>query len=128
MNDTGRHPTWTFLTNHARVLRLIADEPNVRIRDIAATIGITERAVGSIVNDLRDAGYIEVRREGRRNRYTIVPGRHLRHPSQRTIPIQALLALFNQHDSGDGDPAHAPRAASDGAGTATDQDEPATQQ
>ncbi|WP_188196628.1 helix-turn-helix transcriptional regulator [Nonomuraea sp. SYSU D8015] len=110
MNDTERQSTWTFLTNHAQVLRLIADDPHARIRDIAARIGITERAAGGIVNDLEDAGYIEVRREGRRNRYTIVPGLHLRHPSQRTIPIQALLDLFNQHDPGDGDPAHAPRA------------------
>ncbi|GAA3263738.1 helix-turn-helix transcriptional regulator [Nonomuraea helvata] len=89
MNDTERQPTWTFLTNHARVLRLIADNPQARIRDIAQTIGITERAAMGIVNDLKDAGYIDVLREGRRNRYTIVPGQHLRHPSQRTIPVQA---------------------------------------
>ncbi|AQZ62578.1 hypothetical protein BKM31_14915 [[Actinomadura] parvosata subsp. kistnae] len=57
-------PTWTFLTNHARVLRLLADNPQARISDIAHAIGITQRAVTGIISDLREAGYIEVPREG----------------------------------------------------------------
>ncbi|MDP4508940.1 winged helix-turn-helix domain-containing protein [Nonomuraea turcica] len=76
------------------MLLLIAADPQVRVRDIAKSIGITERAAQSIVTDLLEAGYVEREREGRRNRYAILPGRHLRHPSQSTIPVQAIIDLF----------------------------------
>jgi hypothetical protein len=59
---------WTFLINHARVLPAIAGDPQVRIRDIAQRIGITERVAQSIVTDLLEAGYLERKRKGRRNR------------------------------------------------------------
>ncbi|HEX4811875.1 MAG TPA: winged helix-turn-helix domain-containing protein [Nonomuraea sp.] len=90
----GREPTWTFLTNHARVLVILAGNPRARIRDIAAAIGITERAAHGIINDLVQEGYVERVREGRRNRYEIVPGGRLRHPSQNTVPVQGLIDLF----------------------------------
>ncbi|MFB9631563.1 helix-turn-helix transcriptional regulator [Nonomuraea helvata] len=86
------------------MLFIIADDPHVRIRDIAAAIGITERAAGSIVNDLPEAGYIERLREGRRNRYAIIPDQHLRHPTQCAIPVQTILDLFIQNDSTGGKP------------------------
>ncbi len=62
---------WGFLTNHARVLLCIAHDPNMRLRDIAATLGITERSAYAIVNDLTDAGYVLKERDGRRNRYIV---------------------------------------------------------
>jgi DNA-binding transcriptional ArsR family regulator len=62
---------WTFLSNHARVLVCIAHDPGVRLRDIAATLGITERTAFGIVSDLTDAGYVEKQKDGRRNRYRI---------------------------------------------------------
>ena len=62
---------WSFLTNHARVLVCIADDPGVRLRDIAATLGITERTAFGIVTDLTEAGYVVKDKEGRRNRYRI---------------------------------------------------------
>lgn len=62
---------WSFLTNHARVLVCIADDPGVRLRDMAATLGITERTAFGIVSDLTDAGYVVKEKEGRRNRYRI---------------------------------------------------------
>jgi len=62
---------WSFLTNHARVLLCIADDPGVRLREIAATLAITERSAFGIVDDLVDAGYVVKEREGRRNRYQI---------------------------------------------------------
>jgi DNA-binding transcriptional ArsR family regulator len=62
---------WSFLTNHARVLVCIAHDPGVRLRDIAATIGITERSAFSIVTDLTEAGYVVKHKDGRRNRYRI---------------------------------------------------------
>jgi hypothetical protein len=64
-------PEWSFLTNHAKALLCIADDPGVRLRDIAATLGVTERSAFAIVNDLTDAGYVVKVREGRRNRYEI---------------------------------------------------------
>ncbi len=63
--------TWSFLTNHARALICIAHDPGVRLRDIAATLGITERRAFGIVTDLTEAGYVVKEKEGRRNRYRI---------------------------------------------------------
>lgn len=78
---------WSFLTNHARVLVCVAHDPGIRLRDIAASLGITERSAHSIVTDLASAGYVVKERDGRRNRYQIQ--HHLPLPeatgSQRTI-------------------------------------------
>jgi DNA-binding transcriptional ArsR family regulator len=62
---------WSFLTNHARVLICIAHDPGVRLRDIAATLDITERSAYGIVSELAEAGYVVKERDGRRNRYRI---------------------------------------------------------
>ena len=62
---------WSFLTNHSRVLVCIAHDPGMRLRDIASTIGITERRAFGIVNDLIAAGYVVKNKDGRRNRYSI---------------------------------------------------------
>src|SRR5215210_4738899 len=64
-------PSWSFLTNHARVLLCIANDPGVRLREIGEAVGITERAAHRIVVELAAAGYISRRRNGRRNHYTI---------------------------------------------------------
>jgi hypothetical protein len=88
----SRH--WTFLTNHARVLVEIARDPNNRLRDIAAGIGITERAAQAIVNDLEEAGYITRTRIGRRNHYSVDPTRPFRHPADADQRVAGLLTLF----------------------------------
>ncbi|MEA2588106.1 MAG: hypothetical protein QOH66_1033 [Actinomycetota bacterium] len=62
---------WSFLTNHARTLVLMAHDPDIRLRDIAATLGITERNAHSIVRDLAEGGYVLKYKDGRRNRYQI---------------------------------------------------------
>ena len=62
---------WSFLTNHARVLLCIAHDPGVRLRDIAARVGVTERTAYGIVTDLTEAGYVVKHKDGRRNRYQI---------------------------------------------------------
>ena len=67
----GSPSRWTFLTNHAQVLLCIADDPGIRLREIGARVGITERAAHRIVVELEAAGYMTRRRNGRRNRYTV---------------------------------------------------------
>src|SRR5260221_6785523 len=62
---------WSFLTNHARVLLCVARDPGVRLRDIAAGLGITERSAFGIISDLVEAGYVVKEKDGRRNRYHI---------------------------------------------------------
>ena len=62
---------WNFLTNHGRALICIARDPEVRLRDIAASLGITERRAHDIVNDLTQGGYVIKEKEGRRNRYQV---------------------------------------------------------
>jgi hypothetical protein len=80
----GRRSDWTFLTNHARVLLSIAADPQVRVRDIAAHLGITERAAHSIVADLLAAGHVERERKGRRNRNAIGPALASRQPARHS--------------------------------------------
>lgn len=89
-------PDWTFLTNHAHVLVCIAEEADVRGRDIAERVGITERAAQSIISDLVDAGYVTRTREGRRNHYTINVDGRLRHPLQEDHTIGELLVALGR--------------------------------
>ncbi len=85
---------WTFLTNHARVLLCIAHDPGLRLRDIAATLGITERSAHAIVSDLTAAGYVIKQRDGRRNRYEIQVHLPLPEPGTREPAIGEMLAVL----------------------------------
>ena len=87
-------PSWTFLTNHAHVLLTIAAEPEIRIRDIASEVGITERAAHRIVADLEEAGYLKVTKVGRRNEYVGLRDLPLRHPAERHHRIGELLKVL----------------------------------
>lgn len=93
------HNGWTFLTNHARVLAAIADDPSTRIRDIAAHCRLTERAVQKIIADLEQDGYLSHTREGRGNVYRIEQGRVLRHPAEAGLQVAALLSLLVQDEA-----------------------------
>ncbi|MEU5951351.1 helix-turn-helix domain-containing protein [Streptomyces sp. NPDC047525] len=92
------HIGWTFLTNHARVLAAIADDPATRIRDIAARCRLTERAVQKIVADLEGGGYLSHTRQGRSNAYRIEAGTILRHPAESGLEVAELLTFLVQHD------------------------------
>ncbi len=85
---------WTFLTNHAHVLLCVAQDPDVRHRDLAERVGITERAAQRIVADLVEAGYLERSREGRRNRYALHPELPLRHPLEREHLVGEILGVL----------------------------------
>jgi DNA-binding IclR family transcriptional regulator len=87
-------PSWTFLTNHARVLLCIAHDPGVRLRDIAARLDITERSAYGIVTDLAQAGYIVKHKEGRRNRYQIQAHLPLPESTSREHTLGEVLALL----------------------------------
>ncbi|MFI6602460.1 helix-turn-helix transcriptional regulator [Nonomuraea sp. NPDC050536] len=99
MGNSDHHSAWTFLTHHARVLLEIARDPEVRLRDISATIGITERAVQGIVTDLHDAGYLTRDRVGRRNRYGLNLDQKFRHPTEAHAPVRALVDLFSAYEA-----------------------------
>jgi hypothetical protein len=86
--------SWTFLTNHARVLLCIAHDPGVRLRDIAASLGITERSAYGIVTDLAEAGYVVKQKTGRRNRYQIQAHLPLPEPSSQERTVGDVLALL----------------------------------
>jgi hypothetical protein len=92
-------PTWGFLTNHALVLLCIARDPGVRLRDIAASVGITERSAFGIVSDLAVAGYIVKEKGGRRNRYLVETDVPLPESADRRLPIGDLLALLGGQDA-----------------------------
>jgi predicted transcriptional regulator len=84
-------PGWKFLTNHALVLCLIAQQPRITAREIAANVGITEKATRNIINDLEADEYITKKREGRRIRYTVDPDMPLRSETQQNKAIGDLL-------------------------------------
>ena len=84
---------WTFLTNHAHVLLCIAQDGEARMRDMAERVGITERAVQRIIDDLTTAGYLKVERTGRRNRYEINSALHMRHPVESHCAVSGLIDL-----------------------------------
>jgi DNA-binding MarR family transcriptional regulator len=93
--EAARSGSWTFLTNHARVLACIARQPDVLLREVAASVGITERAVQAIVADLEASGYLERARVGRRNRYQVDPSSRLRHPLNAHVEVRELLDLLD---------------------------------
>jgi hypothetical protein len=134
--------SWTFLTSHARVLLLVAHDPGVRLRDIAASLDITERSAFGIITDLVEAGYVVKEKTGRRNRYHIQAHLPLPEPTTQERTVGEVLALLTgiglattytpaaaagsqgtaaaDHataETGAGRPAGAPRAAAHG-GTA----------
>lgn len=82
---------WTFLTNHGHVLACLAADPAVRLREVAATVGISERAVQAILADLVEAGYVERERLGRCNHYRVREDGPLRHPLHAGHHIGELL-------------------------------------
>ena len=86
--------SWSFLTNHARVLLRIAEDPGVRLRDIADTVGITERSAYGIVTDLVAAGYVIKQKDGRRNRYQIQAHLPLPEPASREPAVGEVLAVL----------------------------------
>ena len=85
---------WTFLTSHARALLCIAHDPGVRLRDIAASLGITERSAYAIVTDLAEAGYVVKQKDGRRNRYQIQAHLPLPEGGHGDLAIGEVLALL----------------------------------
>ena len=95
MSDAQQRP-WTFLTNHARVLVLISQDSEIRLRDLSAAIGITERSAQRIVAELEEAGYLTHERVGRRNRYQVSLEVGLRHPHEQDVEVGLLLGLFSR--------------------------------
>src|SRR5215211_4740737 len=85
---------WRFVTNHAHVLECIATSPGARLRDIAATVGITERTVAQIVRDLEQAGYLTRTRVGRNNHYEVHDELPLRHPDHRHHTVGELIRFL----------------------------------
>src|SRR6478672_266389 len=101
MSIADQTKNWTFLTNHAQVLLCLADTPDIRLREVAERVGITERATQRILAELVEAGYVTTERVGRRNKYTVDRQHAMRHSAQFGYEIGALLeALTNENSSG----------------------------
>jgi len=90
--------SWTLLSGHGHVLVEIARNPEARIRDISAAVGLTERTVQAIVADLEAAGYITRARSGRRTRYTVRHDSTFRHPAQEGLRVGPFLGLLAAAD------------------------------
>jgi len=90
--------SWTFLTNHAHVLLAVAATPDLRLKEIAEHVNITERTATQILADLEAAGCVERRKEGRRNHYTIRAQVPLRHPLEEHHQIADLITALNHRE------------------------------
>lgn len=88
--------SWTFLTNHTHVIAVLHADPHKVLREVAVEVGITERAVQKIIQDLEEDGFIERERVGRQNRYRILKGQSLRHPIEAHRKIGDLLKLITE--------------------------------
>lgn len=97
---TAQTPTWSFLTNYARVLLCIAEDPGLRLREIGDRVGITERGAHRIVDELVAAGYISRTRTGRRNHYSINPDQPLRDRLIQEQRVGDLLAILSASHTG----------------------------
>lgn len=87
---------WTVFSNHGHVLIFVATNPEARIRDIAAAVGITERRAQAIVSELVGVGFLSVRKNGRRNTYSVNPEARLRHPAESQHTIGEVISLFQE--------------------------------
>lgn len=86
---------WTFLSNHGHVLIYISQHPEARVREIASSVGITERRALAILAEIEEADYITVKRIGRRNHYTVNSSGRFRHPLEANRSIKSLLKIFS---------------------------------
>lgn len=93
---------WSLLTNHGRLLLAIENEPGLRVRDMAERLEMSERGVSLILRDLRNAGYLTSRREGRRTFYSVVPEKPLRRHSLRHQTVGQLLRLLAEAETSRG--------------------------
>ena len=98
MSSDNVQRSWTFLTNHTQVLLCLTRDPDMRLRDVADSVGVTERAVQRIVAELVDAGYLERSRVGRRNHYTVNRDHAMRHVAQVGHQIGGLLDLLESDE------------------------------
>ncbi len=97
-SESTANPRWTFLTNHSHVLVLLHNDPDVVLRHVALEVGITERAVQRIIQDLEQGGVIERERIGRRNRYKVLADQPLRHAIEAHRSIGDLLDLLSKDE------------------------------
>jgi predicted ArsR family transcriptional regulator len=95
MSSPEQGKSWTFLTNHAQVLLCLAETHDIRLRDVAERIGITERATQRILADLVEAEYVKTNRVGRRNHYTVDRQKAMRHTAQIGYEVDVLLAALS---------------------------------
>jgi len=93
-------PAFTYLTNHSHVLVALDTDPELRVRDLAALVGITERAVQRILSELEASGVLKIEKVGRRNRYRILRSGRLRHPLEHHCTIGGLLSWVHAHSGG----------------------------
>jgi predicted transcriptional regulator len=98
MSSENEHRSWTFLTNHTQVLLCLTRDPDMRLRDVADAVGVTERAVQRIVAELVETGYLERSRVGRRNHYTVNREHAMRHVAQVGHQIGGLLDLLESDE------------------------------
>jgi len=85
---------WTLLTNHARLMLLIAREPGIKIKDLAIAAGVTERTAQAILKDLEVAGYVAKQKVGRQNKYTVDHALPFRHPAESDHKVGELIEIF----------------------------------
>lgn len=91
--------SWTFITNHTAILLAIAEGPTLTVRQLAQQVGITERRAAQIIKDLREAGYLEVERVGRRSRYQVNHEQCLHRFPRDGMPLGDFIEALRRQDA-----------------------------
>jgi predicted transcriptional regulator len=98
---TEQQTTWTFLTNHSHVLYVISKTSDIRVREISSLVGITERAVLRIIQELADAAFVVIEKVGRENRYSVTSDVPLRHQLEQHRTVSELLEMLAEDEDDD---------------------------
>lgn len=93
--EAVRAHRWGLISNHGAALGVIARDPNITVREVAQAVGVTERSATNILRDLRDAGFVDVQRVGRRNYYSVKLEQRLRREGYQESTVGELLAALH---------------------------------
>ena len=88
---------WNFFTNYGHVVFVLSQNPKITTRDVAQTVGITERATQKIIADLEKGGFIKIKKDGRNNIYKVNGKRKLRHDIERGCQLDDIIEIIKSN-------------------------------
>jgi len=82
---------WYLVSSHGAILFYVAVNPDCTIKEIAEAMSLTRRTVWGVIGDLRRAGMLHIRKEGRRHHYTVNMDAPFKHPVLNGFSLRLVL-------------------------------------